>query len=200
MMKSQQPIPPKNLMLEPCLCWNQEVIRKPINKKQHHLIQIYKKNKTLKWCLFHDCIGSWLHCGYHLTTSIVAPALLSLPYALSMLGWLAGVACLTIGALVTFYSYNLLSLVLEHHAQLGHRQLRFRDMAKDILGEQVNHAVYGWACDLDLDDGVFCYRTRMGQILCGSNPVWCMLWCCYCLYSSWWAEPQGWFSVILPIV
>ncbi|XP_028553461.1 GABA transporter 1 isoform X2 [Dendrobium catenatum] len=30
--------------------------------------------------------GSWLHCGYHLTTSIVAPALLSLPLALSALG------------------------------------------------------------------------------------------------------------------
>ncbi|KAM1229887.1 hypothetical protein ACFX13_040865 [Malus domestica] len=78
--------------------------------------------------------GSWLHCGYHLTTTIVAPALLSLPYALSLMGWFAGALCLTISALVTFYSYNLLSLVLEHHEQLGMRQLRFRDMAKDILG------------------------------------------------------------------
>ncbi|KAB1209397.1 GABA transporter 1 [Morella rubra] len=78
--------------------------------------------------------GSWLHCGYHLTTSIVAPALLSLPYALALLGWAAGVTFLAIAALVTFYSYNLISLVLEHHAQLGHRQLRFRDMANDIFG------------------------------------------------------------------
>ncbi|KAK6271125.1 hypothetical protein POUND7_008223 [Theobroma cacao] len=78
--------------------------------------------------------GSWLHCGYHLTTSIVAPALLSLPYALSLTGWFAGVLCLTVAALVTFYAYNLLSLVLEYHAQLGQRQLRFRDMARDILG------------------------------------------------------------------
>lgn len=75
-------------------------------------------------------IGSWLHCGYHLTTSIVAPALLSLPYALSLLGWFPGVICLTVSAMVTFYSYNLLSLVLEHHAHLGQRQLRFRDMAR----------------------------------------------------------------------
>ncbi|GMP88639.1 hypothetical protein CsSME_00040548 [Camellia sinensis var. sinensis] len=78
--------------------------------------------------------GSWIHCGYHLTTSIVAPALLSLPVAFASLGWAGGVLCLVIGALVTFYSYNLLSLVLEHHAQLGHRHLRFRDMANDILG------------------------------------------------------------------
>ncbi|KAK0593496.1 hypothetical protein LWI29_037662 [Acer saccharum] len=78
--------------------------------------------------------GSWLHCGYHLTTSIVAPVLLSLPLALSLLGWFAGVVCLTVAAMVTFYSYNLLSLVLDHHAHLGHRQLRFRDMATDVLG------------------------------------------------------------------
>ncbi|KAI5577716.1 hypothetical protein POPTR_009G149900v4 [Populus trichocarpa] len=80
--------------------------------------------------------GSWLHCGYHLTTSIVAPPLLSLPFAFTFLGWAAGVAFLLIGALVTFYSYNLLSLVLEHHAQKGNRQLRFRDMANQILGRK----------------------------------------------------------------
>ncbi|PIN19356.1 Amino acid transporter [Handroanthus impetiginosus] len=78
--------------------------------------------------------GSWLHCGYHLTTAIVAPALLSLPFAFTLLGWSGGVLCLTAAGLVTFYSYNLLSMVLEHYAQLGKRHLRFRDMAHDILG------------------------------------------------------------------
>ncbi|KAK6926664.1 Amino acid transporter, transmembrane domain [Dillenia turbinata] len=78
--------------------------------------------------------GSWLHCGYHLTTSIVAPPLLSLPYAFSFLGWTAGIISLTIAAAVTFYSYNLISLVLEHYAHLGCRHLRFRDMAHEILG------------------------------------------------------------------
>ncbi|KAF3455113.1 hypothetical protein FNV43_RR05561 [Rhamnella rubrinervis] len=78
--------------------------------------------------------GSWVHSGYHLTTSIVAPALLSLPYAFTFLGWICGIVSLVIGALVTFYSYNLISMVLERHAELGHRHLRFRDMAHDILG------------------------------------------------------------------
>ncbi|KAK4482678.1 hypothetical protein RD792_009843 [Penstemon davidsonii] len=78
--------------------------------------------------------GSWIHCGYHLTTSIVAPALLSLPFAFASLGWTVGVMSLVVGAVVTFYSYNLLSLVLEHNAQLGRRYLRFRDMANHILG------------------------------------------------------------------
>ena len=81
-----------------------------------------------------DFAGSWLHCGYHLTTSIVAAPVLSLPYAFTFLGWTAGISCLMIGALVTFYSYNLISRVLEHHAHNGKRQLRFRDMAHDILG------------------------------------------------------------------
>jgi amino acid permease len=50
------------------------------------------------------------------------------------MGWFPGVLCLILAALITFYSYNLLSLVLEHHAQIGRRQLRFRVMAEDILG------------------------------------------------------------------
>ncbi|KAJ9175370.1 hypothetical protein P3X46_013933 [Hevea brasiliensis] len=78
--------------------------------------------------------GSWLHCGYHLTTSIVGPVIFSLPFALALLGWGPGILSITLAALVTFYSYNLLSVVLEHQAQLGKRQLRFRDMARDILG------------------------------------------------------------------
>jgi len=85
--------------------------------------------------------GSWLHCGYHLTTSIVAPPLLSLPFAFAALGWTAGIICLVIGAAVTFYSYNLISRVLEHHAQQGRRQLRFRDMATDILDFKLKHVV-----------------------------------------------------------
>lgn len=104
--------------------------------------------------------GSWVHCGYHLTTSIVAPPLLSLPYAFTFLGWTAGIICLVIGALVTFYSYNLLSLVLEHQAQLGKRQLRFRDMARDILD-----------------------RSTMGSVFCGANSVCSLLWSCSRMHS-----------------
>lgn len=78
--------------------------------------------------------GNWLHAGYHLTTSIVAPALLSLPFAFAALGWFAGVLCLIVGAVVTFYSYNLMSMVLERLESEGNRHLRFRDMTRDILG------------------------------------------------------------------
>ncbi|CAA2995009.1 GABA transporter 1-like [Olea europaea subsp. europaea] len=107
--------------------------------------------------------GSWIHCGYHLTTSIVAPALLSLPFAFASLGWIAGVMCLVIGALVTFYSYNLLSLVLEHHAQLGHRHLRFRDMANDILGPRWGRYYVGPIQFL------VCYGAVVGSTLLGGQ-------------------------------
>ncbi|KAF3327696.1 GABA transporter 1-like protein [Carex littledalei] len=109
--------------------------------------------------------GSWLHCGYHLTTSIVAPALLSLPYAFASLGWAAGVICLALAAIITFYSYNLISLVLEHNAQLGHRQLRFRDMADDILGP-------GWGryCVGPIQFAV-CFGAVVGNTLLGGQSM-----------------------------
>ncbi|KHN38674.1 Lysine histidine transporter 1, partial [Glycine soja] len=98
--------------------------------------------------IYHRCKAySWINVGWKppdigwfkfnvLTTSIVAPPLLSLPYAFTFLS-------LVIGAFVTFYSYNLISRVLEHHAQMGKRQLRFRDMARDILGQGWGHYFVG---------------------------------------------------------
>lgn len=84
-------------------------------------------------------VGSWIHCGFHLTTSIVGPVIFSLPFALALLGWVPGVLIIALAALVTFYAYNLLSAVLEHHEKLGKRQIRFRDMARDILGDLLPH-------------------------------------------------------------
>ncbi|KAI6676594.1 hypothetical protein NL676_037390 [Syzygium grande] len=109
--------------------------------------------------------GSWWHCGYHLTTSIVTPALLSLPFAMSLLGWVAGIACLTLGAAITFYSYNLLSLVLEQQAHLGQRQLRFRDMAHDILGPAWGKYFVG---PLQF---AMCYGAVVGCILLGGQSL-----------------------------
>ncbi|GFZ17809.1 transmembrane amino acid transporter family protein [Actinidia rufa] len=107
--------------------------------------------------------GSWIHSGYHLTTSIVAPPLLSLPFAFASLGWAAGILCLVVGALVTFYSYNLISLVLEHHAHLGHRHLRFRDMARDILGPRWGKYYVGPI------QFMVCYGAVVGSTLLGGQ-------------------------------
>ncbi|KAK6136031.1 hypothetical protein DH2020_030241 [Rehmannia glutinosa] len=141
--------------------------------------------------------GSWLHCGYHLTTAIVSAALLSLPFAFSLLGWSGGVVCLTMAGLVTFYSYNLLSLVLEHYAQLGKRHLRFRDMAHDILECGIGlplllHMIRNIS-GKDMYD--ISYRLAgMGPILCRPTSIGHMLWCSNCFYASWWADPQGYWA------
>eukprot|EP01018_Ginkgo_biloba_P015610 Gb_39426 [translate_table: standard] len=109
--------------------------------------------------------GTWLHAGYHLTASIVGPQLLSLPFAFAFLGWAGGIICLTAGAAVTFYSYNLLSLVLDHLEQQGTRHLRFRDVANDIMGPKWGRFLVG-----PIQFGV-CYGVVISCILLGGQSM-----------------------------
>ncbi|XP_073145875.1 probable GABA transporter 2 isoform X2 [Henckelia pumila] len=76
----------------------------------------------------------WWHAGFHLTTAIVGPTILTLPYAFRGLGWAMGFLCLTAMGVVTFYSYYLMSLVLDHCEKAGRRHIRFRELAADVLG------------------------------------------------------------------
>ncbi|CAL0313333.1 unnamed protein product [Lupinus luteus] len=78
--------------------------------------------------------GEWWHAGFHLTTAIVGPTILTLPYAFRGLGWGLGCFCLTVMGVVTFYSYYLMSKVLEHCENSGRRHIRFRELAADVLG------------------------------------------------------------------
>ncbi|KAG6388239.1 hypothetical protein SASPL_153440 [Salvia splendens] len=78
--------------------------------------------------------GKWWHAAFHLTTAIVGPTILTLPYAFRGLGWALGLLCLTSMGLVTFYAYFLMSLVLDHCEKSGRRHIRFRELAADVLG------------------------------------------------------------------
>ncbi|KAF3448680.1 hypothetical protein FNV43_RR09393 [Rhamnella rubrinervis] len=78
--------------------------------------------------------GQWWHAGFHLTTAIVGPTILTLPYAFRGLGWGLGFLCLTVMGVVTFYSYHLMSMVLDHCEKAGRRHIRFRELAADVLG------------------------------------------------------------------
>ncbi|KAL2648616.1 hypothetical protein AAZV13_05G183500 [Glycine max] len=78
--------------------------------------------------------GEWWHAGFHLTTAIVGPTILTLPYAFRGLGWGLGFMCLTVMGIVTFYSYFLMSKVLDHCEKSGRRHIRFRELAADVLG------------------------------------------------------------------
>ncbi|XP_042478916.1 probable GABA transporter 2 isoform X2 [Macadamia integrifolia] len=78
--------------------------------------------------------GKWRHAGYHLTTAIVGPTILALPYTFSGMGWAVGFLCLTVIGLVTFYAYYLMSKVLDHCEKQGPRHFRFRELAADVFG------------------------------------------------------------------
>ncbi|KAF8726844.1 hypothetical protein HU200_019324 [Digitaria exilis] len=78
--------------------------------------------------------GTWWHAGFHLTTAIVGPTVLTLPYALRGMGWGLGLAALTVIFSVTFYAYFLVSRVLDHCEARGRRHIRFRELAADVLG------------------------------------------------------------------
>ncbi|BAS73210.1 Os01g0621200 [Oryza sativa Japonica Group] len=81
-----------------------------------------------------DLAGTWWHAGFHLTTAIVGPTVLTLPYALRGMGWALGLTVLTAVGAVTFYEYSLMSRVLEHCEARGRRHIRFRELAADVLG------------------------------------------------------------------
>ncbi|KAM0908419.1 hypothetical protein ACQ4PT_015481 [Festuca glaucescens] len=78
--------------------------------------------------------GTWWHAGFHLTTAIVGPTVLTLPYALRGMGWALGLTALSLIAAVTFYEYSLMSRVLDHCEARGRRHIRFRELAADVLG------------------------------------------------------------------
>ncbi|CAO2170670.1 unnamed protein product [Urochloa humidicola] len=78
--------------------------------------------------------GTWWHAGFHLTTAIVGPTVLTLPYALRGMGWALGLTLLSLMAAVTFYEYSLMSRVLDHCEARGRRHIRFRELAADVLG------------------------------------------------------------------
>lgn len=96
--------------------------------------------------------GEWYHAGFHLTTAIVGPTILTLPYAFRGLGWGLGFFCLTSMGAVTFYSYYLMSKVLDFCEKAGRRHIRFRELAGDVLGKSLCffffHAVPSILCFL----------------------------------------------------
>ncbi|KAK1581435.1 hypothetical protein Q3G72_006005 [Acer saccharum] len=77
--------------------------------------------------------GEWWHARFHLTTAIVGPTILTLPYVFRGLGWGLGCMCLTVMGLVTFYSYYLMSRVLDHCEKAGRCHIRFPELAADVL-------------------------------------------------------------------
>lgn len=109
--------------------------------------------------------GTWLHAGYHLTSSTVAPAILTLPYAMANLGWIPGLIYLSLVAAVSFYAYCLLSAVLERMEDEGNRFIRFRDLSKHLLGSR-------WTSSLVVPiQFIVCFATVVASILPGGQSI-----------------------------
>ncbi|OEL12741.1 putative GABA transporter 2, partial [Dichanthelium oligosanthes] len=102
-----------------------------------------------------------------LTTAIVGPTVLTLPYALRGMGWGLGLAALTAVFAVTFYAYFLLSRVLDHCEARGRRHIRFRELAADVLagsitpggGYQLTEAIVNGVINLR-----FCFLQGSGWV------------------------------------
>ncbi|KAK4601361.1 hypothetical protein RGQ29_010782 [Quercus rubra] len=105
--------------------------------------------------------GEWWHAGFHLTTAIVGPTILTLPYAFRGLGWVLGFFCLTVMAIVTFYSYYLMSKVLEHCEKDGRRHIRFRELAADVLGTSKNAPPRDYSLESKMTTRVFSAFTSI---------------------------------------
>ncbi|CAM0953499.1 unnamed protein product [Alopecurus aequalis] len=115
--------------------------------------------------------GTWWHAGFHLTTAMVGPAVLSLPYAFRGIGWGLGLGVLTALGAISFYTYYVMSRVLDHCEAAGRRHIRFRDLAADIFGS-------GWAFYLVVAvQTAINTGTTIGSILLAAN-------CVEILYSS----------------
>lgn len=108
--------------------------------------------------------GNWKHAGFHLTVSIATPALLTLPFALRELGWVAGVLALGLCAGVSFYAYNILSQVLENSERRGHRFLRFRDLGAHVLGPWGYYGIGGIQF-------LVCFGTVIGSCIVGGQSM-----------------------------
>ena len=78
--------------------------------------------------------GRWWHAGGHLATTIATPAAYApLPFAVSRLGWPAGMIALIVGTMVTMYTSCLLASLHRHN---GRRYTRYRDLAYSIVGKR----------------------------------------------------------------
>ncbi|XP_057819247.2 probable GABA transporter 2 isoform X1 [Cryptomeria japonica] len=101
--------------------------------------------------------GTWWHAGFHLTTAIVGPTILTLPYAFRGMGWALGLFSLSTAAAVTFYSYFLMSKVLDNCEKQGRRHIRFRELARDVLGSGwIFYVVVSIQTTINMGVGVGC--------------------------------------------
>lgn len=85
--------------------------------------------------------SSWLTASGHLVTAIIGAGILGLPYAMSWLGWVAGMVCLVAFFLITLWSCTMLT---DCYHFKGKRHTRYKWAVLHIIGPR--HAVVLEVC------------------------------------------------------
>ncbi|XP_074321863.1 lysine histidine transporter 1-like isoform X3 [Apium graveolens] len=79
--------------------------------------------------------ATWYHSAFHNVTAMVGAAVLSLPYALSEVGWGPGIAILVLSWIITLYT--LWQMVEMHEIIPGKRLDRYHELGQVAFGEKL---------------------------------------------------------------
>jgi amino acid permease len=79
--------------------------------------------------------AKWWYSAFHNVTAMVGAGVLSLPYAMSELGWGAGVAVLVMSWVITLYT--LWQMVEMHEMVPGKRFDRYHELGQHAFGERL---------------------------------------------------------------
>ncbi|XP_044503380.1 uncharacterized protein LOC123223947 [Mangifera indica] len=79
--------------------------------------------------------AKWWNSAFHNVTAIVGAGVLSLPYAMSKLGWGPGIAILVLSWIITLYT--LWQMIEMHEMVPGRRFDRYQELGQYALGEKL---------------------------------------------------------------
>ncbi|XVF57856.1 hypothetical protein PTKIN_Ptkin07bG0016100 [Pterospermum kingtungense] len=79
--------------------------------------------------------AKWWYAAFHNVTGMVGPGVLSLPYAMSNLGWGPGVVILILSWVITFYT--LWQMVEMHEMVPGKRFDRYHELGQHAFGKRL---------------------------------------------------------------
>ncbi len=81
-----------------------------------------------------DAAGTWITAAAHVITAVIGSGVLSLAWALSTMGWIAGPLILFSFAFVTWYTSLLLADAYRYPKDVGRRNYTYPGAVEAILG------------------------------------------------------------------
>ena len=81
-----------------------------------------------------DAAGTWITAAAHVITAVIGSGVLSLAWALSTMGWIAGPLILFAFAFVTWYTSLLLADAYRYPKDVGKRNYTYPGAVEAILG------------------------------------------------------------------